>query len=42
VGSQSSNLGAVLAALRGWYRCWNAENSKAQYKWVIHSDKLDR
>jgi len=23
VGSQSSNLGAIVSAMRGWYRCWS-------------------
>jgi hypothetical protein len=33
VGSQSSNLGALVCALRAWTKCWSAENYMREYAW---------
>jgi len=42
VGTQSSNMGAIVGALRGFHRCFNAENAVAGYAWSLLADKLDR
>jgi len=47
VGTQSSTLGVLAAALRGWNRCFNAENgtgykASTPYEWLARKDKPAR